>query len=237
MEGFRYVDLFATKGIEYLLVLCFLLTFVPFWRAVRGPVRAGLRAVGRLSEALWEWFSFPKGIYYHQGHSWAMPSERGLVKVGLDDFAQRLLGRPEAVHLPAVGTKVEQGETGWKLTIDSKTIEMLSPVTGEVVAINRRVLEDPGILNRDPYGEGWLFLVKPKDIRTNIRNLLAGDMVRAWVQTTLDRLRRRMGRELGAVYQDGGIPVAGFVRALSPDRWDEIAREFLIPEAREEGGR
>lgn len=129
---------------------------------------------------------------------------------------------------------MEQGQTGWRLRIDSKTVEMLSPVTGEVVAVNKKVLEDPGVLNRDPYGEGWLLLVKPKDMRANIRNLLAGNMVRAWVQTTLDRLRRRMGGELGLVYQDGGVPVAGFARVLSPEGWDEICREFFIPEPEQE---
>ncbi len=231
MELFQYqwVDLFATKGIEYILVILFLISIVPVWRLVRGPVRAGMRLVGRAASVLWGWFNFPQGIYYHQGHSWALP-EDGVLKVGLDDFAQKLLGRPDAVELPTVGSKVKQGDIGWKMVIGGKTIEMLSPVSGEVVAINMKVLENPALLNMDPYGEGWLLKVKPENARIDLRNLLKGETLKGWIETTLERLGRRLGGELGLVYQDGGAPISGFARTLSPDKWDEIAREFLIPE-------
>lgn len=235
MEGFTYVDLFATKGLEYLLVIGFLLMLIPFWRMLRAPAGAGLRRVREAVTSLSDWFSFPEGVYYHQGHSWALPQEGDLVKVGIDDFAQKLVGKPREVYIPTVGSKVEQGEVGWKLGVDSKTIEMLSPVSGEVVAINKRALEDPEVLIRDPYGEGWLMMVKPRNIKANIKNLLSGRLASAWMEATLDRLRERMRGELGLLYQDGGLPVSGLAKALSPEEWDKIAREFLLTEEGGEG--
>ncbi|RLB04780.1 MAG: glycine cleavage system protein H [Deltaproteobacteria bacterium] len=228
MEGFTYVDLFATKGVEYLLVIGFLLVLIPFWRLLRAPARAGFEAVRRAIPSLTQWFQLPEGLYYHQGHSWVMPQGADLVKVGVDDFAQKLVGRPNKIDLPQVGSRIEQGEVGWKLGVDSKTIDMLSPVTGEIVAVNKDVLKNPDLINQDPYGKGWLAMVKPHNIYANVKNLLTGRLATAWMEATADTLRQRMGGELGVVYQDGGLPVAGIARVLSPEEWDKLAGEFLL---------
>ena len=74
MEGFTYVDIFATKGIEYLLVISVLLLFIPFWRMVSRPAAAIYEAAEGIIPAISSWFHLPEEkIYYHQGHSWAMP--------------------------------------------------------------------------------------------------------------------------------------------------------------------
>lgn len=228
MEGFTYVDLFATKGIEYLLVIAFLLALAPFWRFLRVPARAGMEAVRRAMASVAQWFSLPEGLFYHQGHTWVMPQGVELVRVGVDDFAQRLVGRSNKISLPKVGSRIEQGNVGWKLGIDSKTIDMLSPVTGEVVAVNKDIAKNPDLINQDPYGKGWLMMVKPANKRATVKNLLTGKLATAWMEKTADDLRERMGGEVGVVYQDGGLPISGIAKALSPDAWDKMASEFLL---------
>lgn len=228
MEGFTYVDLFATKGIEYLLVISFLLMLVPFWRFLRVPARTGLEAVRRAMSSVAQWFNLPQGFYYHQGHSWATPQGSDLVKVGVNDFAQKLVGRSDTINLPKVGSRLEQGEVGWKLGIDKKNIDMLSPVTGNVVAVNKDIVKNPTLINQDPYGKGWLMMVKPDNKRATVKNLLTGNLATAWMEKTADTLRERMGGELGVVYQDGGLPVAGIAKALSPQKWDKVASEFFL---------
>jgi glycine cleavage system H protein len=228
MEGFTYVDIFATKGIEYLLVIGFLLVLVPFWRFLRVPARAGIEVVRRALASVAQWFSIPEGLYYHQGHSWVMPQGAELVKVGVDDFAQRLVGSTNKISLPTIGSRIAQGDVGWKLGIDSKTIDMLSPVTGDVVAVNKDIVRNPTLINQDPYGKGWLMMVKPDNQRATVKNLLTGKLATAWMEETADTLRERMGDELGVVYQDGGLPVSGIAKALSPDAWDKMASEFLL---------
>lgn len=228
MEGFTYVDLFATKSIEYLLVIGFLLVLIPFWRFLRVPARTGLEAVRRVMSSLAQWFFLPEGFYYHQGHSWVMPQGADLVKVGVDDFAQKLVGRSNSVNLPQIGSRIEQGEVGWKLGIDAKSIDMLSPVTGDVVAINKDIVKNPDLINQDPYGKGWLMMVKPHNKKATAKNLLTGRLATAWMEKTADALRERMGGELGVIYQDGGLPVTGIAKALNPDEWDKVAQEFLL---------
>lgn len=228
MEGFTYVDIFATKGTEYLLVIAFLIALTPFWRILRVPARRGIEAVRRAMAAVAQWFTLPDGLFYHQGHSWLAPQEGEIVKVGIDDFAQKLIGRTNQVVLPKVGQRIEQGEVGWGLDVGGKRLQMLSPVSGQVVAINREVLKNPDLINQDPYGKGWLMMVKPDNKRATVKNLLSGRLAAAWMDKTAEALRDRIGGELGAVYQDGGIPITGIAKALSPDAWDRIASEFLL---------
>jgi len=228
MEGFTYVDIFATKGIEYLLVIGFLLALTPFWRILRVPARTGIEAVRRAMASVAQWFSLPEGLFYHQGHSWLVPQGAELVKVGVDDFAQKLVGRSNKISLPRVGSRIEQGEVGWKLDIGKKNIDMLSPVSGDVVAVNKDIVKNPDLINQDPYGKGWLIMVKPDNKRATVKNLLTGKVATAWMDKTADELREKMGGELGTVYQDGGLPVSGIAKALSPDAWDKIASEFLL---------
>ena len=228
MEGFTYVDIFATKGIEYLLVIGFLLALTPFWRILRVPARTGIEAVRRAMASVAQWFSLPEGLFYHQGHSWLVPQGAELVKVGVDDFAQKLVGRSNKISLPRVGSRIEQGEGGWKLDIGKKNIDLLSPVSGDVGAVNRDIVKNPDLINQDPYGKGGLIMVKPDNKSATVKNLLTGKVATAWMDKTADELREKMGGELGTVYQDGGLPVSGIAKALSPDAWDKIASEFLL---------
>jgi glycine cleavage system H lipoate-binding protein len=224
--GDNYVDLFATKGLEYILVIAFLITLVVFWKLLN---RQGRPAVGRPARtSRVEWFTLADNLYYHQGHSWARVEDGEVVTVGIDDFAQKLLGKPDALELPPVGSRIEQGENGWKLRIGSVYINLLSPVDGKVSAVNEEVLKSPELITTDPYGRGWLLKVKASKLNRDLKNLLSGELASAWMDQTVDALRRRMSGNLGVALQDGGMPVSGFVRNLSPDKWDEFANEFLL---------
>jgi glycine cleavage system H protein len=229
MEGFTYVDIFATKGIEYLLVISVLLLFIPFWRMVNRPVAALYEAAEGIVPAIGNWFRMPEEkIYYHQGHSWAMPESDGLVKVGIDDFAQKLVGRIDTIQLPRVGSQVTQGEKGWSLLAGGKSIDMLSPVDGKVVAVNENLLSSPGSVSKDPYGQSWLLKVQAPKVSANLKNLLAGGLARKWMDGVRESLLARMDYNLGAVSQDGGVPVDGIARSLDREGWDEIVKEFFL---------
>jgi len=229
MEGFTYVDIFATKGIEYLLVIGALTLFIPFWRMVSRPAEAVYEAVEGIVPAIGEWFHLPsERIYYHQGHSWAMPGGDNVVTVGIDDFAQKLVGKIDGIEVPEVGSELRQGERGWSLLAGSKSIDMLSPVDGRVVEINEAVLKSPEGIGKDPYGRSWLLKVRSPKVSANLKNLLTGGLVGKWMEGVRESLFSRMNYNLGAVSQDGGVPVDGIARSLDRERWDEIAREFLL---------
>lgn len=234
MEIFRYVDIYATKGIEYLIVIGFLAMFVFFCRYL--SARTGETAGPRNPEVI-EWFRVPEGLHFHRGHSWMKEEDGAVVRIGLDDFAQKLVGTLTSIDLPRAGTWLAQGEKGWTLRVDSTPVPMLSPVDGEIVSVNPGVLLSPERANRDPYGDGWLLTVRPSRLASNRTNLLSGNLARRWIEEALHGLRVHSGRALGALYQDGGLPiqdgglpVTGIARALDGEHWEELVRRHFLTE-------
>jgi glycine cleavage system H lipoate-binding protein len=148
--------------------------------------------------------------------------------VGMDDFAQKLVGKIDAIKFPQVGSQVTQGEKGWSLVAGAKTIDMLSPVDGEIIAINESLLSSPEKIGQDPYGQSWLLKVQAPKISANLKNLLSGALARKWMEGVRESLLARMNYNLGAVSQDGGVLVDGIARNIDQEKWDEIAKEFLL---------
>jgi glycine cleavage system H lipoate-binding protein len=231
MEGFKFVDIFATKGQEYLIVIGFLTLLALFWRFL-SPRPSSVR--DERPADLVEWFRVPRGFLFHRGHGW-MREAGDLVRVGVDDFAQKLVGRVEAIDLPAVGMRLGQGDRGWDLRAGSARFPMLSPIDGEVVSVNERAVLMPDVVNQDPFGDGWLMEIRPTRLASDRTNLLSGSLARHWIEDAIHSLRLRSGEELGALYndggvtmQDGGVPVDGIARALAGDSWESLVKEHLL---------
>lgn len=233
MDGFSLVDIYSTKGIEYMVAVVFFFGFLALqWYMLRpeaGKAEAAPAARGFISGR----FRVPDGYSFHPGHTWLKAEPMGsdlqrLVRVGLDDFAQKLVGKADAVQLPEVGSRLSQGDKGWSLVVDSVAIPMLSPVAGEVVEVNEDILRSPDLLNQDPYGNGWLLKVRPDRMPAETRNLLSGKVAMAWMESTLESLTGAPEAGLGTVMQDGGMPVDGFAKALGGEQWQELAKAHLL---------
>jgi glycine cleavage system H protein len=227
MEGFSYVDIFATKHLEYLLVIGFLLLFIFFWRFLSRPAKRVFEAAEKFIPVVNEWFRLPEEIYYHLGHSWAAPEGKNLVKVGVDDFAQKLVGKINAIQVPGIGSTINQGDKGWTLEVDSKSIDMLSPVDGKVVAINEKIVNSPENVNKYPY-VSWLMKVESPRFSVNKKQLVSGTLAKKWMEEVRENLLSKMSYNAGLVYQDGGLLVDGMAKSLDKDKWDEIARDFFL---------
>jgi len=233
MDGIHFIDIYATKGIEYLIVIGFFMVFVLFARYLFGRSEEGEEAA---AEGVAR-FRVPDGFFFHQGHGWLRPEAAHVGVLGLDDFAQKLVGYVNKVELPPVGASVAQGEKGWNLVIDSTPIPMLSPASGEVVAVNEAVLRNPEILREDPYGKGWLLKVKSPRIANEAHNLVSGKVALAWMENSLDKLHHIPVDHLGPLMQDGGVPVEGIARAVGGENWPEVAREHLLTSDAEQATR
>lgn len=229
MESFKYVDMFATKGIEYLLILGFLLALVFFWRFLNKPAKAAIKpTVDKITTTLIDWFRIADDYYYHQGHSWVVPENANEVRVGVDDFAQKLVGKPSSIVLPKIGSTLKQGEKGLELKFDNKSIEMISPVNGEVVAVNSDVINSPSLINDDPYMNGWLFKVKTPRLEADLKHLLSGNLAKFWMQETIEKIGNLLSGNKGLALQDGGLIITGFAKEIANDQWDQLSRELLL---------
>jgi glycine cleavage system H protein len=230
--GMTPPDLFATKGIEYLIVIGYLVALVMVWRLLLGPQGAG--EVHHRRRRVGGRFILPEKYCFHQGHSWAWPVGGNVVKVGMDDFAHRLLGRPDGIDLPGLGTRLLQGERGWELRVGAVSVGMLSPVEGEVVGVNYEVVDSPEILCADPYERGWLLEVQVPEQRRNQRNLLCGPIAHAWMEEQLRAMRVDLGLVLPEIEASAGCD--GFARVVAPDDWHEVAGDLFLSRGSSRGG-
>ncbi len=102
----------------------------------------------------------PETLSYTEEHEWITQPSDGVVTIGITAYAADALGDIVYVSLPQEGASVEAGEPCGEAESTKSVSDVYAPVTGEVVAVNGSVEEDPAIVNSDPYGEGWLFKVR-----------------------------------------------------------------------------
>ncbi len=173
-------------------------------------------------------FELPGQISYHPGHSWAAREVRNTVRVGMDDFAARLLGKVDRVELPARGHWLRQGEKAWTLVRGKHRFEMLSPIEGEVVDVNGEVARDPAAVNRSPYGDGWLVAVHAPAADANLKNLIRGRVAERWMEESVGALYGRINGGTGVHLQDGGRAVPDILAQLPEERWEKVAADLLL---------
>ena len=102
---------------------------------------------------------YPEGFKYSKTHQW-VKAENKNVKVGITDYAQRELGNVVFAELPRIGDKVEKGRSFGVVESAKAASDIVSPVTGIVVQVNRDLSKHPEAINEDPYETGWMIMVK-----------------------------------------------------------------------------
>lgn len=105
----------------------------------------------------------PANVKYIETHQWVRVNGDGTATVGITDFAQEQLGDVVYIGLPDVGVTVNGGEEAGVAESVKSASDVFSPVTGEVLAINESLEDEPEKVNEDPYGEGWMFKVQLAD--------------------------------------------------------------------------
>jgi glycine cleavage system H lipoate-binding protein len=173
-------------------------------------------------------FKAPANLAYHPGHTWAMRESRQLVRVGLDDFAARVLGQIDEIDVPARGRWLRQGERGWTIGRGSHRFPMLSPIEGEVVEVNPEVLRDPSLAHKDPYGGGWLVAVNAPAVEGNMKNLLHGRLAQRWMEESVGALHTRISAGSEARLQDGGHAIGDILSLVPEFQWEKFVEEMLL---------
>ena len=121
----------------------------------------------------------PENLKYTSDHEWVM-IESGRAKVGITDYAQDALGDVVFVDIPEVGKRVTVGETVTEVESTKSVSDIYAPLEGEIIEINQDLDDSPELLNGDPYGEGWIFILE-LDEGASTDNLLSANEYRELV--------------------------------------------------------
>jgi glycine cleavage system H lipoate-binding protein len=172
-------------------------------------------------------YRLAKGYCYHDGHGWALFEHGGIARAGFDDFLVRLFGTMDSIRLPKLGERLKLGATGFSFTREGSEAEVLSPVSGKVLAVNHKVVDFPGIAHADPYKDGWLCIVAPDLPIRDVRKLHRGPDTIGWMESESRRLLTLMGPEYANLSSTGAEPIGDVVGNFPELGWDRLVREFL----------
>lgn len=123
--------------------------------------------------------NFPENLKYTNEHEW-IRVEGDIAYVGITDYAQEQLGDIVFVDIPTVGETLEANETFGTIEVVKTISDLFLPVVGEVMEQNENLEENPELVNKDPYGEGWLIKIKPANL-SDVDDLLDAEAYKAVV--------------------------------------------------------
>jgi glycine cleavage system H protein len=106
---------------------------------------------------------YPEELRYTKEHEWVSVEDGDRVRVGITDFAQDALGDVVYVDIPEEGTEVTSGQAFGEVESTKSVSDIFSPVSGRIAERNGVLSETPELVNRDPYGEGWMIVVEMSD--------------------------------------------------------------------------
>jgi glycine cleavage system H protein len=106
---------------------------------------------------------YPPHLLYPAEHEWVRSADDGTVRIGITSFAQDSLGDVVYVSLPAVGDTVAAGDACGEVESTKSVSDLYAPLAGEVTAVNGSLDATPELVNTDPYGEGWMYELRPSD--------------------------------------------------------------------------
>jgi glycine cleavage system H protein len=125
-------------------------------------------------------YHMPEDLYYEEHHFWVRVEADFLI-MGMDDFAQQMAGGIVYAQLPFEGKKLMAGKNFAKVESGKWVGKVFAPVNGELLKSNEKLENDPGLINKDCYGEGWMYQIKPDDVR-EVESLIHGkEAVETWL--------------------------------------------------------
>lgn len=172
-------------------------------------------------------FDVPMDYFFHNGHTWARIESGGYIRIGLDDFALKLLGKADALDLPLMGKELDMGSVGWGLRRNDKLADILSPVGGVIVEVNSKVRENPEIANQEPYGDGWLFMVRSPDVKKTVQKLMKDTDSLNWINNEVKKLEGLIEDVAGPLAADGGYLQDDIYGNLPDLGWENLTKNFL----------
>ena len=175
-------------------------------------------------------YQVPGDCYFHDGHTWARIESGGYIRIGMDDFALKLLGKADTFELPLMGKELSREKTGWTMRRESNKADVLSPVEGVIVEVNAQLGEKPELANREPYGEGWLLVIRNPDLKGSVKKLMDDTASLDWMAGEVGKLEGMIEAVAGPLAADGGYMIDDVYGNLPALGWKNLTRTFLKTE-------
>ncbi|MEK6571021.1 MAG: response regulator [Bacteroidota bacterium] len=177
-------------------------------------------------------FAIPGGVFISEGHTWASMEEDGTVKIGLDDFAKKFIGRIDDIEAPNLGMTIKKGQPLFYVKQGYRTIPFNAPVSGRVAKVNSALKRDLKALDMTPYGENWVCTVDAENLDSDLPTLKIGKTAVSFYHDELEHIHKHV-HKTGGNGQNGKreLSPAGFstgeLELLNDREWDDVVTEFF----------
>jgi glycine cleavage system H lipoate-binding protein/ABC-type phosphate transport system substrate-binding protein len=227
---------FFTGPMPYILAVLLLFT-VLFYFTLRNRRKAGIPVQESMIPGLAfneEHVEVSPGLLYDQSHTWAYMEKDGTVKIGIDDFLQRVTGPLTRIKMLSPGERVKKGKRAASIIQEGKQLEICAPVSGTIQELNPRLVNESALLNSSPYVDGWIYKIKPANWYQEVQFLLMGASYKRWLKKEFQRLKEFLSETFRTedpgyvhVLQDGGEIREHVLKDLGPQLWEEFQTNFL----------
>lgn len=236
MESFSKLDIFDTKGTEYLFVIGYLLILVVFWRISNKQISIKEQARSIINNLSANILKIPQGLLFNKNHAWAFLERSGIAKVGMDDFFQHVTGKVDFSYLKNPGDFLKKGEIFSEISQGGKQLKLFSPISGKIMETNPLLYEDSQVLNEDPYEKGWFYTIKPSNWMAEIKSYLIAEDATQWANNELERFKEfltgrpfkdHVSEQSVVMLQDGGELRDNILSELPNEVWIDFQKEFI----------
>lgn len=238
MDGYSYIDIFETKGIEYLVIIAFLLLLIPFsiYMDKRTKVAGAIRHMadsltGTLAQV-------SQGHLYSRSHTWARLGANGTARIGLDGFLTGITADMTITTVKNTEETIRKGELLAVIGFDGRRLKIYSPVSGRIIQHNPALNDLKVNSTNGPDHHHWICEMQPMNWHEDTGNLFSPEQASAWFGIELSRLRDFLAARAPQYYpvttqvilQDGGEMSPQILRQMPMEAWNDFQKEFLDPE-------
>lgn len=178
-------------------------------------------------------FSIPGGVFISQNHVWVSITQQGIARVGIDDFAKKLIGNITSIDFPNLGMNVKAGQPLFTVRQGNRSITFKSPVSGKVTQVNTLLQENLEALNITPYEKNWICAIDTENFDNEIKELKIGKSAVAFFQDDIEKFRLIMkdllkaDKKEGEYVEEGQIYI-GQIEKLNDVNWQKVVAEFFV---------
>ena len=175
-------------------------------------------------------FQIPGGVFISDGHSWANIGEDGTAKIGLDDFAKKIIGKIDSVELPNLGMTVKKGQSLFTIMQGTKNISFKSPLSGKVKAINKFINNEIDSLNATVYDQNWICEIDADELDSELKSLKIGKSAITLYEDDIERLiqmKKKMKTGKEKEFEPDGVIYSGEMEKLDDVSWGRYCEAFF----------
>ncbi|HLA68640.1 MAG TPA: response regulator [Bacteroidota bacterium] len=177
-------------------------------------------------------FAIPGGVFISEGHCWASTEQDGSVKVGIDDFAKKIIGRVDDIEFPNLGMQVQCGQPLFSIRQGERTIPFVSPFTGRITMVNKQLRDHLDTLEVTSYDRNWVCIIDAEDLDADLRKLKIGRAAVSFFQSDIDQFmetmrKTRTGGNGSTTTRRNEETYQGLLENLDEKSWGKFVSTFF----------